>query len=71
MTYKTITTKQFLDDAAAWDIKRRARRRAAFFESLFNTVMGIFSLAFLALMFTIFAGPGLLAVAAFFGVPMP
>ncbi len=71
MTYKTLTTEQFLADAAAWDAKRRAMRRAAFFGGIFDAAMGIFSLAFIAFMFTIFAGPGLLAVAAFFGVPMP
>ncbi len=71
MTYKTLTPAQFLAEAAAWDKKRRAMRRAALFRGIFDAFMAVFSLAFLALSFLIFAGPGVLALAAFFGVPMP
>ena len=71
MTYKTLTAEQFLADARAWDKKRRAMRRAAFFNTIFDTFMGVFAIAFLALSFLLFAGPGVLALAALFGVPMP
>lgn len=71
MTYKTITPAQFLADAAAWDIKRRAMRRAAFFEAIFNAFMVLFSISFIALSCVVIAGPGLLALAAFFGITMP
>ncbi len=67
MTYKTLTPEQFLADARAWDIKRRAMRRAAFFSGIFDAAMGVFAIAFLALSLLIFAGPGVMAVAAFFG----
>ncbi|NNM63132.1 MAG: hypothetical protein HKL99_00695 [Burkholderiales bacterium] len=68
MTYKTITRAQFLAEARAWDIKRRAMRRAAFFEAIFNTFMAVFSIVFIALSCVAIAGPGLLALAAFFGI---
>ena len=71
MTYKILTAEQFLADARAWDIKRRAMRRAAFFNGVFDAAMSLFAVAFIAFSFLIFAGPGVLAVAAFFGVPMP
>ncbi|MHB1668829.1 hypothetical protein [Thiomonas sp.] len=70
MTYKTITPEQFLADARAWDIKRRAMRRAAFFEAIFNIFMAVFSIAFIALTCVTIAGPGVLAAAAFFGVTL-
>ena len=68
MTYKTVTAEQFLADARAWDLKRRAMRRAVFLNSIFDAFMGVFALAFLALSFLVFAGPGVLALAAFFGI---
>ena len=68
MTYKTLTPSQFLADARAWDIKRRAMRRAALFNTLFDTFMGAFAVAFIAFSFLVFAGPGVLALAAFFGI---
>ncbi len=67
MTYKTLTVEQFLADAREWDAKRRAMRRAAFCNGVFDAAMGLFAIAFLALSFLIFAGPGVMAVAAFFG----
>ena len=71
MTYKTLTPAQFLAEAAARDKKRRAMRRAAVFHGIFDAFMGVFAIAFLALSFLLFAGPGVLALAALFGVPMP
>ena len=71
MTYKTLTPSQFLAEARAWDAKCRAMRRAAFFNAIFDTSCAVFSLAFIAFSFLIFTGPGVMAVAAFFGVPMP
>ncbi|WP_146748609.1 hypothetical protein [Thiomonas sp. X19] len=70
MTYKTITPAQFLAEARAWDIKRRAMRRAAFFASIFNTFMAAFALAFIALTCTTIAAPFVLAAAAFLGIPL-
>uniref|UniRef100_E6PSG5 Uncharacterized protein n=1 Tax=mine drainage metagenome TaxID=410659 RepID=E6PSG5_9ZZZZ len=67
MTYRTITPQQFLIEARAWDIKRRAMRRAAFFEAIFNTFMAVFSIAFIVLTCTTIAAPFLLSAAAFFG----
>ena len=70
MTYKTLTTAQFLAAAGEWDIKRRAMRRAAFFESIFDTVMAVFSVAFISLICALIAAPFLLAFAAFLGIPL-
>ena len=67
MTYKTLTTEQFLEEARVWDIKRRAMRRAALLHGVLDTFMGIFSLVFLALTCVLIAGPGLMALSAFFG----
>ena len=70
MTYKTLTVEQFLEEARAWDIKRRAMRRAALLNGIFDAFMAVFSLVFLALTCVLIAGPGLMAVAAFFGIPL-
>uniref|UniRef100_E6PNJ9 Uncharacterized protein n=1 Tax=mine drainage metagenome TaxID=410659 RepID=E6PNJ9_9ZZZZ len=71
MTYKTITPEQFLIEAREWDKKRRAMRRAAFFNGIFNTVMSVFSIAFICLACAVVAGPFVLAVAAFLGIQLP
>uniref|UniRef100_E6PSN9 Uncharacterized protein n=1 Tax=mine drainage metagenome TaxID=410659 RepID=E6PSN9_9ZZZZ len=70
MSYRTITPAQFLADARAWDIKRRAMRRAAFFSGIFNIFMAVFSIAFIVLTCAVIAGPGVLAIASFFGIPL-
>ena len=69
MTYDTITIEQFLIEARAWAKKRRAMRRAAFFNTVFDAFMSIFSVVFLALTCAILAAPFLLAIAAFLGIP--
>ena len=68
MSDRYLTTSEFLADAAAWDKKRRAMRRAAFFSGIFNIFMSLFSIVFIALTCVTIAGPGLLALAAFFGI---
>ena len=70
MTYSTITTEQFLIEARAWDKKRRAMRRAAFFNAIFDAFMSIFGVALISLTCAVIAAPFLLAVAAFLGIPL-
>lgn len=67
MTYKTLTVEQFLEEARAWDKKRSAMRRAAFFHGIFDATMAVFGLVSLALTCVLIAGPGLMALSAFFG----
>ena len=70
MTDNTLTISQFLEEARAWDKKRRAMHRAAFFNAIFDTSCAVFSLAFIALTCALIAAPFLLAAAAFLGIPL-
>lgn len=70
MSDRYLTPEQFLADARAWDIKRRAMRRAKIFSGVFDAAMGLFALSFIGLICTTLAAPFWLAVAAFLGIPL-